>query len=147
MIVTSKGGKKMSVKTFALIWGVLFLLAGASGYIPGLHTPTTHAGLEFTHGSSNALHLFPVNTLHNAAHLLFGVWGLLAARSVGAARGYAKVVAIAYGLLIVLGLIPQTNTFFGYVPLFGNDVWLHAILALPAAYFGFVHKETAVDRH
>ena len=46
--------------------------------------------------------------------------------------------------LSVLGLLPQTNTLFGFVPLHGNDVWLHAVLALVAAYFGFVHRETTV---
>jgi hypothetical protein len=25
--------------------------------------------------------------------------------------------------------------------LFGNDIWLHAALAVIAAYFGFVHRD------
>jgi hypothetical protein len=133
------------LKTFALIWGVLFLAAGAGGFIPALSPPATHPGLTMEHGSAMALGLFPVNTLHNVVHLLFGVWGLLAARSVGASRGYARAVAIAYGLLIILGLLPQTNNMFGLVPLHGNDVWLHVALAVPAAYFGFIHRERAVD--
>ena len=135
------------LKTFALIWGILFLVAGIGGFVPALSPPASHPGLTMEHGSALALGLFPVNTLHNIAHILFGVWGLLAARSLGASRGYAQAVAIAYGLLIILGLLPQTNTLFGLVPLHGNDVWLHVILALPAAYFGFVHKErTAAAR-
>ncbi len=133
------------LKTFALIWGVLFLLAGAGGFIPGLSPPATHPGLTVEHGSAMALGLFPVNTLHNIVHLLFGVWGILAARSVGASRGYARAVAIAYGLLIILGLLPATNTLFGFVPLHGNDVWLHVVLAVPALYFGFIHRERSVD--
>jgi hypothetical protein len=133
------------LKTFALIWGILFLLAGVGGFIPALSPPASHPGLTMEHGSALALGLFPVNTLHNLAHILFGVWGLLAARSVGASRGYARAVAIAYGLLIVLGLLPQTNTLFGFVPLHGNDVWLHILLAVPAAYFGFVHRERVAD--
>jgi hypothetical protein len=133
------------LKTFALIWGILFLAAGASGFIPALSPPATHPGLTMEHGSAMALGLFPVNTLHNIVHLLFGVWGLLAARSVGAARGYAQAVAVAYGLLIILGLLPQTNNLFGFVPIHGNDVWLHVALALPAAYFGFIHRERTPD--
>ncbi len=136
------------LKTFALIWGIGFLAAGASGFIPALSPEVMHPGLNSDlarHGSANALGLFPVNTLHNVVHLLFGVWGLLAARSVGAARGYARAVAIAYGLLIILGLLPQTNNLFGFVPLHGNDVWLHVALAVPAAYFGFIHRERTAD--
>jgi hypothetical protein len=98
------------------------------------------------HGYGNALGLFPVNTLHNIVHLLFGVWGLLAYRSFGGARTYARAVAIVYALFIVMGLIDGLNTTFGLVPLYGNDVWLHILLALPAAYFGFMHRDTASDR-
>jgi hypothetical protein len=80
-------------------------------------------------------------------HLLFGIWGVLAYRSLSASKAYARTVAISYGLLIVLGLIPATNTLFGLVPIFGNDVLLHVFLALPAAYFGFVHKDTVTADH
>lgn len=85
--------------------------------------------------------LFPVNVLHNLVHILFGAWGLVAARSLGAARTYARVVAIAYALLTIMGLIPATNTTFGLVPIYGHDVWLHALLAIVAAYFGFAYRE------
>ena len=68
---------------------------------------------------------------------------LLAYRSYGGARTYFRAVAIIYGLLTVLGLLPATNTTFGLVPIYGNDVWLHALLALVAAYFGWVNRDTA----
>lgn len=133
----------MNTRTFARIWGVLFLLAGAAGFIPGLWhpAPAHYPDLAVDSFYGDAMGLFPVNILHNIVHLLFGVWGLLAARSFGAARGYARAVAIIYAVLLVAGLVPGLNTMFGLVPLFGNDVWLHAILALPAAYFGFVHRD------
>jgi len=46
-------------------------------------------------------------------------------------------VAVAYGLLVILGLLPATNTLFGLIPVYGNDVWLHLVLGVVAAYFGF----------
>ena len=88
--------------------------------------------------------MFPVNVLHNAVHILFGVWGLVAAGSLAGARLFARGVAVIYALLTVLGLIPATNTAFGLVPIYGHDVWLHGLLAVVAAYFGFVHKEGKV---
>lgn len=136
------------LKTLAMIFGVVFLAIGAAGFIPGMvHEPMTPAAAELTmrNGEGNLLGIFPVNLLHNVAHLLFGIWGLLAARTVGSARGYFRGVAIGYGLLTVLGLIPQTQTLFGLVPLHGNDVWLHAVLALAGAYLGFVHRERSTD--
>jgi hypothetical protein len=89
-------------------------------------------------GAAHLLGLFPVNVPHNLVHVGFGVWGLLAYRNTGAAVAYARVVAIVYALLMILGLIPGLNTVAGLVPLHGNDIWAHGLLAAGAAYFGFV---------
>ena len=59
------------------------------------------------------------------------------ARSFDAARTYARIVAVAYGLLTVMGLMPGLNTMFGLVPIHGHDVRLHALIAAAGAYFGF----------
>jgi hypothetical protein len=52
-------------------------------------------------------------------------------------------VAVIYALLTVMGLVPALYTTFGLIPLYGNDVWLHAVLALVAAYFGWMNRDTA----
>ena len=98
------------------------------------------------------LHLFPVNLLHSLAHLAIGAWGILAWRAdhdhhhgFSNPRTYARVLAIFYGALAVLGLIPGVNTLFGLLPLHGHDVWLHAGTALIAAYFGW-RKDVALER-
>lgn len=136
----------MTLQTFAKIFGIVFLLVGLSGFIPGLTTPHTHPGTNdvmVDAGLGAALGLFPVNVLHNLVHTLFGIWGLVAARSLGGARVYARGVALIYTALAIFGLIPTAKlwTTFGLIPLYGNDVWLHVLLAAPAAYFGFVHRE------
>lgn len=136
----------MSTRTFALIWGIIFLAAAAGGLIPGLLQPAAgdhNVAVDAMHG--DVLGLFPVNILHTLVHALFGVWGLLASRSTGAARNYARIVAVSYLVLAVFGLIPALDTLFGLVPLYGNDVWLHLALAIPAAYFGFVNRDSVVD--
>jgi hypothetical protein len=135
----------MSTRTFALIFGIVFLAVGVAGFIPGLlHDATPHEDLTVTTGYGHILGLFPVNVLHNVVHLLFGVWGILAYRSIGGAVTYARAVAIAYGLLVVFGFIPTLNVLFGLTPLYGNDIWLHALLAVVAAYFGWVHRDRGV---
>ena len=135
----------MNTRTFALVWGIVFLVITASGVIPGLLQSPAPADpdlmVDSMHG--RALGLFPVNILHNLVHLLFGIWGIMAYRSWSAAKGYAKAVAIIYALFALMGLIPGLNTTFGLVPLHDNDVWLHVLLAAPAAYFGFVHRDRA----
>jgi Domain of unknown function (DUF4383) len=128
----------MNIATAALTFGVVFILAGISGFFaapPPLNAPP----LTIDHGHGLALGVFPINTLHNIVHLLFGVLGIAAARgAVMSARAYFQVVALSYALLVVLGLLPATQTTFGLIPIWGADVWLHAGLALVAAYFGFM---------
>ncbi len=131
----------MIVRTFAAIFGIVFILAGLSGFVPGLSPEHMHQDMLVTSGSRLALGLFPVNVLHDLLHLAFGAWGLLAARSVVGSVVYARIVALIDAVLTVLGLIPATDTTFGLVPIYGNDIWLHAGLAIVAAYFGFVHKQ------
>jgi hypothetical protein len=137
----------MNTRTFALIFGIVFLIVGIGGFIPGLTTDAVpDPGLRVTHGYGHELGMFPVNTLHNIVHLIFGVWGLAASRSFGAARGYAKGVAIIYAVFVVMGLIPGLHTTFGLVPLYGADVVLHLLLAVVAAYFGFIRRDVVTDR-
>ena len=137
----------MSTRTFALIFGIVFLIVGVAGFIPGLSEEVHggHPGVSIDASSANVLGLFPVNILHNLVHLAFGLWGLAASRSWGAAKGYAKGVGIAYAVLAVMGLIPGLNTMFGLTPLFGNDVWLHALLAAVAIYFGWFNRDREAD--
>jgi hypothetical protein len=132
----------MNIRNFALVFGVVFLLVGIAGFIPALVSPVHegHPDLTIDSGYGLLLGLFPVNILHNLVHVLFGVWGLASFRSASGALMYARGVAIIYAVLTVAGLVPGLQTLFGLTPLFGNDIWLHAALALIAAYFGWVYK-------
>ena len=130
----------MSPRTFARIYGIVFLLVGILGFVPGINQPPpANHGLHVTNpGHGMLLGLFHVNLLHNIVHLLFGVWGLIASRDLGASKLYGKGTCVIYLVLTVAGMIRPLNTMFGLVPIEGNDVWLHALLALVAGYFGFI---------
>jgi hypothetical protein len=132
----------MNVTRFALIAGLIYLVVGVAGFIPALlQTPHADApGLSVDALHGQLLGLFPVNILHTLVHLAIGAWGLFAAKSVGAAVTYARALAVIYGLLAIMGLIPGMRTMFGLVPLYSHDIWLHAGTALIAAYFGFFAK-------
>ena len=133
----------MSTRTFALLFGIVFLAVGVAGFLPAPLTSDLHPGHPQVEGGRQLLGLFPVNMYHNAVHILFGLWGLLASRSLGGSVTYARGVAIIYAVLTVAGLVPNLQTVYGMIPLYGNDVWLHAVLALVAAYFGWVHRNPA----
>jgi hypothetical protein len=134
----------MNTNRFALVYGIVFLVVGVAGFVPGLTAPHTHPDMTAQSGLGLLFGLFPVNLLHNIVHVLFGIWGLFAARSFGGARAYFKAVAVIYAILGVMGLIPGLRTTFGLIPLYSNDIWLHFLLAGVAAYFGFVRAEQPV---
>jgi hypothetical protein len=129
----------VTVRGFALTVGVIYLAFGVLGFVPALITPpfadAPSVSVHAFHG--DLLGLFPVNFMHNLVHLAVGAWGVAASRSSGGARAYSKTIAVFYGVLAVMGLLPTFDTLFGLVPLHGNDVWLHAMTASIAAYFGW----------
>jgi len=132
----------MNVRRFAMIFGLIYLLVGIAGFIPQLLQPPAgdapQVAVDTLHG--NLLGLFPVNVLHTIVHLLIGIWGLAAAKSLGASVTYSRSLAVIFGVLAIMGLIPGMNTVFGLIPIHGHDIWLHAGSALIAAYFGFATK-------
>jgi Domain of unknown function (DUF4383) len=129
----------MRTATFALIMGIAYLAAGVLGLTPAAleppppDAPPTRLALLYGY----LIGLFPVNILHTAVHLAIGVWGLAAWRGATDPKLYARSLAMLYGVLAVMGLIPGLNTVYGLIPLHSHDVWLHAGTAALAAYFGW----------
>lgn len=133
----------MKTRYYALVMGIVFLAIGILGFVPGLLTePVAESPLAVEAGHGRLLGLFPVNVIHNIVHLLFGVWGVVVWKNFTGSRNFARSVAIIYAVLAVMGLIPVLNTTFGLVPLYGNNIWLHAVIALVAAYFGYAPVTT-----
>lgn len=134
----------MGVRLFALISGIVYLLVGILGFIPTFVSPPIGAPEIAVDGIYGyLLGIFPINSLHNIVHLAVGIWGIFAYRRYASARTFSKSLAIFYGVLAVMGLFPILRTTFGLIPIFGNDVWLHALTALIAAYFGFKPNKPA----
>lgn len=137
-----------NVRRFALVFGIIYLVVGIAGFIPPLLTHPADDTHQLRVGamSGHLLGLFPVNAVHSLVHLAIGIWGLAAAKSTGASVTYGRSLAVIYGVLAIMGLIPALSTVFGLVPLYGHDIWLHAGTALIAAYFGFATKPEVETR-
>jgi hypothetical protein len=130
-----------TTQKLAAVFGVVFILIAIAGFItPGgmAMQPTDPVT------APKALGMFPVNLVHNIVHLLFGLWGLGASRSFAGSKSYFVTVGIIYAVLVVCGWFFPDG--FGLVPLGGNDIWLHAILAVVMLGIGFSAKNGAVAR-
>ncbi|MDB6427158.1 DUF4383 domain-containing protein [Curtobacterium sp. 20TX0008] len=125
------------VQKGALLFGVVFLIVGVAGFIPGL---TMDMGtMSFAGNSSMAmlLGLFQVSALHNIVHLLFGIVGILAARSAAGSRSYLLIGGIVYAVLFVFGLfVAGMAGAANFVPLNSADNVLHAFLAVAMIVLG-----------
>jgi uncharacterized protein DUF4383 len=139
----------MSIATFALIFGIAYLGAGVLGLIPAalIPPPADAPPTTFAFLYGYLLGLFPVNILHSAVHIAIGAWGLMAWRGAASPHVFARSLAIFYGVLALMGLIPGMNTLFGMLPMHGHDVWLHAGSAAIAAYFGWRSEARMERRH
>jgi hypothetical protein len=138
----------MTSRRFAQLIGVLFLIVGVLGFIPGVvSTPHPNAvpGLFADGGYGLLFGLFPVNWIHNLVHLGVGIAALTSAGSVSKARGFARGLTWFYGMLAVMGIIPPLSMTFGLIPLHGWDVWLHGGTAAAAAYFGYGKRAQAAE--
>jgi hypothetical protein len=121
-----------SVQRVAQIFGWIFVLVAIWGFFVG------GGSMETGPDAPTILGLFPVNVLHNLAHLLLGVWGILAARSFSGARAYARIAGVLYIVLAILGLVDPAA--FELIPLGGADIGLHAVLGIILAGAGFTAK-------
>lgn len=132
----------MNAKKFAYWGGLVMLAMGVFSLIPGLVGSTEGLPALFVETSyGRFLNIFPMNIFNKVALILFGIAGLMVSQtsihSITKSRFYSRIVFYLMGTLAIFGLFPQTNTMFGYWPLFGAEVFAHGALASIGAYCTF----------
>jgi len=139
----------MKPSTFALTFGIVFLIAGLMGLVPLflVPPPIDAPPTNFTLLYGYLLGLFPVNLLHSLMNIVVGARGFSAWRGGSSPTRFARGIAILFGALAVMGMLPMLKTALGIMPLHGNDVWLHGISAVIAAYFGWRQPSARDRRH
>jgi hypothetical protein len=122
------------VQTVARLAGIVFLLVGIAGFIPGI-TTNLYDGLEFAgdDGTAELLGLFEVSVLHNIAHALFGV-GIFMAATPSGARSFLLGAGALYVVLFLLGIVGGLD----WLPANDADDWLHLVLAIGLLAAGFL---------
>ncbi len=117
-----------TLKTVALVFGIVYLLIGLLGFV-------------LVPGGGQLLGIFQVDTTHNMVHILIGIFGIAAAFT-NYSRLYCQVFAVIFLLLAVVGflLVPDTGALFNLISLNVPDHLLHLVSGLILGYFGFVYR-------
>ncbi|MBT2585160.1 DUF4383 domain-containing protein [Arthrobacter sp. ISL-95] len=142
----SPAGTRTTIQRAAQIVGAVFLLVGVLGFIPGV--TSNYESLSFAGHDSDALLLgiFQVSILHNIVHLLFGVAGILMARTPGQARNYLIGGGAVYLVLWIYGLLIDQESSANFVPVNNADNWLHLILGLGMLALGLALSRRTTTR-
>ena len=118
----------MTLKNLAKVFGVVFVLVGVLGFVPGV-----------TNSHHMLLGIFQVSALHNIIHLLSGVAALVSASSSKNARLYFLVFGAVYSLVAVVGWV-QGDTVLGLIHVNVADNILHTVLAVAILGTGLALK-------
>lgn len=129
-------GSRSPVASAARLVGLVFLVVGVLGFVPG---PTTnYDAMTFAGHESGALLFdrFQVSVLHNLVHLAFGVAGLLMSRTSRGARSFLVVGGAVYLVLWLYGVLVDEAAKANFVPVNDPDDWLHLGLGIGMLLLG-----------
>lgn len=116
------------VQTLAWVFGVVLLLIGVLGFVPGITTDGMLLGL------------FEVDMMHSIVHIVSGLAALAAAWGLYSARLYFQVFGVVYALVTVVGFV-MGGSILGLFMVNMADNLLHLVIAAVALYAGFMMKE------
>ena len=137
---TNVAGRGKTVpEILALAFGAIYLLVGIIGFfVTGFDNFAGNEQHEMLIG------LFMINPLHNIAHILVGVAGLVLARTLTGARTYGWLLAGLYAALLVYGLIAVGES-WDFLNINAADNVLHAATAIVGLVIALLPVRTAVD--
>lgn len=138
--------QRSPLRTAAAVVGVVFLLVGILGFIPGI--TTDYSTMDFAGHESEAelLGIFQVSVLHNLVHLAFGVAGLAMSRDAVNAYRFLLYGGIVYLLLFLYGLLIDRDSSANFIPLNAADDWLHLVLGVLMVALALGLKRSAPRR-
>lgn len=113
----------MLLRLLAIIAGIVFIFAGAAGFLPDFFTD----GLLFGY--------FETNTLHNLLKLSVGVIAIMAATSYNYAKLYFQAFGIIFSIAAIVGFVHHGDLFILHTNMADN--LFNLLFAIIAIYLGF----------
>src|SRR5215218_10116711 len=127
---------RTAVQKAALAVGIVFLAVGVLGFIPGITTNYSALAIYSHESDALLLGIFQVSILHNIVHLLFGIAGLVLARTVSWARNYLVWGGVIYLVLFIDGLIVGQRSAANFVAVITADDFLHRVVGVGMSALG-----------
>src|SRR4051812_26733411 len=119
------------VKPAAILFGIVFLLVGILGFVPGVSQPGPD-------GMPMLLGIFMVNATHSIVHIASGaVFLICGMASAAASSTFFKIFGVVYALVAVMGFVVGNGMIFGLISNNTADTWLHVVLAASMLFLGF----------
>ena len=134
------------IQSVALVVGLVFLLVGILGFVPGI--TSNYNDLKFAGHDSSAqlLGIFDTSILHNIVHLLFGVAGIVLSRTWDGARTFLVGGGAIYVVLFVYGAVFHGEKGSNWIPVNWADNVLHLALGAGMVVLGLALGKQAVRR-
>ncbi len=123
-------GRRTLLQTAAAAVGAVFVLVGILGFVPGVTTNVEDMQFAGHESNSELLGIFHVSVLHNLVHLLFGLLGLVLARTASGAKWFLIGGGLTYAVVAIYGFVIDKTSDANFLPLNDADDWLHTVLAL-----------------
>jgi hypothetical protein len=133
-------GRDRPARLLAAAVAATFLVVGVLGFVPGVTTDHDQLSFAEHHSEAQLLGVFQVSVLHNVVHLLFGVAGLVLARTAAGATTYLVGGGLVYAVLFVYGVSIDQDSAANVVPVNTADNYLHLGLALGMVALGLVGR-------
>lgn len=130
----------------ALIYGIVFLVVGIAGFIPGVTTDLDSMQFGGHHSEAMLLGVFQVSVLHNVVHLLYGLIGVAMSRYAMGARHFLLWGGIIYLVFWGYGLVVEYESAANFVPLNDANNWLHLVLGLTMVGLALLPSSTRDSR-
>ncbi len=111
-------------KKLGLLIGVVLLLVGILGFVPGATTDDVLIGV------------FAVGTVLNIIYIVTGLIALALMKKEDAMKMYLKIIGVLYALAMIIGFI-SGETVLGMFDVNLADNILNLVVALLALYAGF----------
>lgn len=131
-------GSRTAPQKAAAAVGLIFILVGVLGFIPGFTTQVGEMQFAGNESTSELLGIFQVSVLHNLVHVAFGIAGLIMARTSRLAVTFLVGGGIIYLVLWLYGVLVDQASSANFVPMNTADNWLHLVLGIGMVAVGLL---------